>query len=280
MKTIRPGILRSLRFLNLLLLNFHSLSRRLQKIPFWSSRLANIRVPKIGLRSVVVVSVALGAWLIFVHPLPGTPWAPGMMAAAAAGQERDAKRDAWQRPGEVFDALGIGAGSAVADVGCGDGYFVYRLARRVGSDGVVYAEDVDEQALATVRRHAHKEKFANVRLVHGSSNDPQLPAGAMDAVLVVNAYHEFLEYDAMLKGMARALKAGGRLGIIDAAGDETRTRAEHQNKHTITEKLVMEDAARNGFKLRSRERGFTRPDGDRHEYFFLIFEPAGETSGK
>jgi len=204
------------------------------------------------------------------RPRAGAPPAP------RTRQDAGSKREAWQRPDEVFQALGIGPGSAVADVGCGDGYFVFRLARRVGGEGVVYAEDVNDEMLAKLRRQVNKEKFANVRFIHGSGSDPQLPAGALDVVVVVNAYHEFLEYDAMLKAIIGALKPGGRLGIVDAAGDESRTRSEHQSYHTITEKLVMEDAARNGLKLRSRERGFTRPDGSRHDFFFLIFERSVE----
>jgi|ERR1700693_1269354 len=202
----------------------------------------------------------------------GRPW-PFVAAAPRPAQDDDAKRDAWQRPGEVMDALGIAAGSAVADVGCGDGYFVLHLARRVGAEGAVYGEDLEQKPLDTVRRRTEKEKLSNVRLTQGTAVDPQLPENALDVVLVVNAYHEFIEYDAMLKGILRALKPGGRLGIIDAAGDERRTRAEHQSKHTITEKLVLEDAARNGFRFRSRERGFTRPEGSsRNNFFFLIFE--------
>ena len=84
----------------------------------------------------------------------------GAPAAPRARQDGGSKRDAWQRPDEVFQALGIGPGSAVADVGCGDGYFVSRLARRVGREGVVYAEDVDDEVLAKVRRKVDKEKFA------------------------------------------------------------------------------------------------------------------------
>jgi predicted methyltransferase len=202
----------------------------------------------------------------------GQPW-PVSGAARRLPQDEGAARDAWQRPEQVMDALGIVAGSAVADVGCGEGYFVLHLARRVGANGTVQAEDLEESSLEKVRQRAEKEKLANVRAVRGRADDPQLPEYALDAVLVVNAYHEFIEYDAMMKGILKALKPGGRLGIIDAAGDERRTRAEHQSKHTITEKLVMEDAARNGFRFRSKEKGFHRPGGgSRDNFFFLIFE--------
>ena len=209
---------------------------------------------------------------LFGSLLGARPW-PAAAPIPRATQDDGAARDAWQRPEQVMDALGIVPGSAVADVGCGDGYFVLHLARRVGAQGAVQAEDLDDEGLAKVRRLAEKEKFTNVHTILGRADDPQLPAGSLDAVLVVNAYHEFLQYDAMLQAILQSLKPGGRLGIIDAAGDESRTRAQHQDKHTITEKLVREDAARNGFAFRSKEKGFHRPEGSsRNDFFFLVFE--------
>lgn len=216
-----------------------------------------------------ILLIAIAGFFISVvaerSPLRAAP-------ALSRAQATDAQRDAWQRPEEVMDALGIAAGSAAADVGCGEGYFVMHLAHRVGATGAVYAEDVEDEPLGVVRGKAEKEKLANIHVVHGTPVDPQLPENSLDAILVVNAYHEFLEYDAMMKALLRALKPGGRLGIIDAAGDETRTRSEHQKKHTITEKIVLDDAARNGFRFRSRERGFRRPEESRRDFFFLIFE--------
>lgn len=65
--------------------------------------------------------------------------------------ERSRKRDEWQRPGEVFDALGVKAGHRIADIGCGFGYFTFRLAPRVGAEGKVYAVDIDKEAIVKVR---------------------------------------------------------------------------------------------------------------------------------
>src|SRR5437764_12643755 len=73
---------------------------------------------------------------------------PARLRAQNAGQERDA----WQRPDEVMDALGIKPGSAVADVGCGAGYFTFHLAERVGPQGKVYAGDITAERVAEVRK--------------------------------------------------------------------------------------------------------------------------------
>lgn len=197
----------------------------------------------------------------------------------AAQRNGDASRDAWQRPEEVMDVLGVGAGSAVADVGCGEGYFVLRMARRVGPEGTVFAVDVDKGVLRRLRRRVEDEKLANVQIVQGRRDDPRLPAarrGGLDAVLIVNAYHEMKDFDAMLRSLHAALKPGGRLAIIDAPGDSSHSRADHQREHTIAEQLVRDDAARNGFQFRSKERDFDRPNSERNHWFFLVFEKPAE----
>ena len=124
-------------------------------------------------------------------------------------------RDIWQRPDEIMDELGIAEASVVADVGAGSGWFTIRLARRVGPNGVVYAQDVQPEMLAAISRRVAAEGLLNVRPVLGTTTDPQLPPGTMDAVLLVDAYHEIVDRVTLLGHLARALKPGGRLGVID-----------------------------------------------------------------
>ncbi len=196
--------------------------------------------------------------------------------AARSFRQDEARRDRWQRPAEVLDALGITAGSRVADVGCGEGYFVLHLAQRVGPSGVVYAVDIDPEALATTRRKVERAGFTQVRLVLGREDDPRLRDGELDAVLIVNAYHEMRKHDAMLGGIFRALKPGGRLAIIDGAGEEHEDRNTLLRRHRISRKLVREDAERNGFRFREERPGFDRPGRNARYFFFLIFEKPAE----
>ena len=196
-------------------------------------------------------------------------WLAGRLIA----QDEWKERDAWQRPSEVMDALAIKPGSVVADVGAGGGYFTFRLAARVGPKGKVYAEDILKEEVTKIRTRAAKEGLAQIEAILGTRNDPRLPAESLDAVLVVNAYHEMREYDAMLQGMYRGLKPGGLLAIIDAPAKPGQPRENYFEKHRISEQLVREDAARNGFQFVHQEPGFNPPDSDRN-YFFLIFERA------
>jgi predicted methyltransferase len=124
-------------------------------------------------------------------------------------------RDRWQRPDRIMDALGIADASAVADVGAGSGWFTIRLARRVGPQGVVYAQDVQPEMLNAISRRVQREGLANVRPILGRGSDPRLPQGTLDAVLLVDAYHEIDERVTLLRNIAGALKPQGRIGVID-----------------------------------------------------------------
>lgn len=197
--------------------------------------------------------------------------AGGLLALGLCAQG-DAARDRWQRPQEVMDALGLGPGSRAADVGCGEGYFVLRLAERVGPEGTVFAVDIDEDALEKVRRRAERDGLTQVRIVHGAPDDPRLPEGELDAVLTVNAYHEMREYDAMLAAIFRALRPGGRLALIDAAGRADDSREELTRRHTMSAELARADAERHGFRFLGPQPGFERPRSRRREWFFLLFE--------
>jgi ubiquinone/menaquinone biosynthesis C-methylase UbiE len=124
-------------------------------------------------------------------------------------------RDRWQRPDRIMDELGIADASRVADVGAGSGWFTIRLARRVGPQGLVYAEDVQQEMLNAISRRVQREGLANVRPVLGRGSDPRLPPASLDAVLIVDAYHEIDDRVTLLANLAQALKPQGRVGVID-----------------------------------------------------------------
>ena len=88
-----------------------------------------------------------------------------------------------------MDALGIADGAVVADFGAGGGWFTTRLARRVGPNGIVYAQDIQPLMIEAITSRVQNEGLTNVRTIMGTPNDPRLPGG-LDAILVVDAYHE------------------------------------------------------------------------------------------
>ena len=196
---------------------------------------------------------------------------PALAQVEQKPEDKSKERDAWQRPVEVMDALGVKAGSVVADVGAGSGYFSFHLAARVGPTGKVYAEDIDPKRLNQINERVRKENLAQIEMVLGSADDPKLPAAALDAILVVDSFHEMAKYDAMLQGMYRALKTGGMLGIIDRKADSGQPRSYYLEHHRIPQELVLEDVKRNGFDFLREGQSFKGPS-EAQKYFFLIFE--------
>ena len=126
-------------------------------------------------------------------------------------------RSTWQRPEQIMDALNIADGSHVADIGAGSGWFTIRLSQRVGPKGIVYAQDVQPQMLEATRRRVQREGLRNVETRLAVGQSPNLPAGALDAILAVDTYPEVGVDDrvAFLKNLAAALKPAGRLGIVN-----------------------------------------------------------------
>jgi predicted methyltransferase len=124
-------------------------------------------------------------------------------------------RDQWQRPDQIMDALGIGEASVVADLGAGSGWFTVRLARRVGPNGLVYAQDVQPEMLAAISRRVQREGMRNVRPVLGRGSDPRLPARTLDAIVMVEVAHQIEDRVTLFRELRNALKPQGRLGVID-----------------------------------------------------------------
>jgi ubiquinone/menaquinone biosynthesis C-methylase UbiE len=173
-------------------------------------------------------------------------------------------RDVWQRPDQIMDALSIAEGSVVGELGAGSGWFTIRLAKRVGPNGKVYAEDIQPQMIEVINRRVPRENltYDNVETKLGTADDPKLPVGKLDAVLIVDAYHEMERPVALLRNAARALKPDGRLGIVEftmAGGGPGPPMDER-----VDPERVIREASEAGLKL------IARPNIPRYQYL-LVF---------
>jgi predicted methyltransferase len=164
-------------------------------------------------------------------------------------------RDAWQKPDQIMDALGIADGSTVADIGAGAGWFTIILARRVGPNGTVYAEDVQRQMLEAIRRRVSREGLLNVQGLLGTSTDPRLPERAIDAILVVDMYSEVDVDDRVtfLRNLARALKSNGRIGIVNYKPGQGGPGPSPTEGVRVESTAVEADARAAGLRVLSRE---------------------------
>lgn len=144
-------------------------------------------------------------------PAPDRPVAG--IVSSHSGKETD--RDAQSEAQQVMDFLQIAPSMTVADVGAGDGYCTVRMARRVGPTGRVIATDVVPEHLDRLRDRLTREGLDNVDLVLGKPDDPALPEGAVDVVLLVRMYHEIEQPYAFMWRLRDALKPGGAVAISE-----------------------------------------------------------------
>jgi ubiquinone/menaquinone biosynthesis C-methylase UbiE len=178
------------------------------------------------------------------------------------GELEGPDRDQWQSPDKIMDALGVGEGVVVADLGAGSGWFTIRLAGRVGPNGMVYAEDIQRQMIDSITRRVERLGLKNVKTVLGTASDPRLPA-PVDAVLIVDSYHEMEQPVALLKNVARSLKPDGRIGIVNFTKDGGGPGPAIEDR--VDPERVIADARAAGLTLQSRQ-AFLK------YHYMLVFE--------
>jgi ubiquinone/menaquinone biosynthesis C-methylase UbiE len=146
------------------------------------------------------------------------------------------EREEEERTDLLVETLDLKPGLAVADVGAGSGYFSWRMAKRVGSEGAVYAVEIQQEFLDLLMANMKKRRVDEiVKPVLGTVQDPKLPPSALDLVLLVDVYHEFDYPYEMTQAMARALKPGGRLVFVEYRGEDPSVPIKPLHKMTVAQ---------------------------------------------
>ena len=195
------------------------------------------------LPAILIALAALAAPAIAQHARLFPPENLGMLEGP--------DRDAYQQPDQIMDALQIAAGSVVADLGAGGGWFTVRLARRVGPNGKVDAEDIQSQMISVIERRVQREELPWVVTVLGTQVDTKIPPSTLDAALMVDAYAEFEQPVALLRNIGRSLKPHGTLGIVNYKKDGGGPGPPMEER--VDAEKVIADARAAGLELRKRE---------------------------
>jgi len=174
----------------------------------------------------------------------------------------------------VIETLQLRPGDTAADVGCGDGFYTIPLARFLGPSGKLYAEDISDAALIKLKEHLGKEGLKNVEVIKGAEDDPKLPADRLDAVLIVNSYHEMTAHEAMLRHVRDALKPGGTFVLMEGIWDsrEAQSRDEQIKHHQLAPQLAKAEVETAGFEIVELRDPFLvrAPDEDGKSRWWLI----------
>lgn len=129
------------------------------------------------------------------------------------------ERDQEERPDLVMEALALKPGDLVADIGCGTGYFSWRMAKAVAPKGIVYGEEIQQEMLDQLAVRMKERGVTNVVGVLGTIEDPKLPQ-PVDLVIMVDVYHEISQPAEMIAAICRQLKPGGRVVFVEYRGED------------------------------------------------------------
>lgn len=168
---------------------------------------------------------------------------PYRPVSAITGNEfsNEDQRDDLGEARVVMDLAQIGAGTTVADIGAGEGYYTIRLAERVGPKGRVLAQDIDAKVIQRLGQRVERERLDNVSIKLGDADDPKLPHRSFDRVFMVHMYHEVTEPYAFLWRLRPALKPGGQIVVVDVDRPT--------DQHGIPPALLFCEFAAVGFRL-------------------------------
>ena len=174
----------------------------------------------------------------------------GVMGHEGAPWLDRAEREREERPSVAITELRLERGMVVADFGAGSGYYTERLARAVGPTGKVLAVDLQPEMLELVGARATRLGLTNVELVRSTADDPRLPAGAVDLILMVDVYHELAAPQRVLRAMKAALSPRGRIAILEFRKEDRNVPIREEHKMSVAQAMQEFDAE--GFVLDRR----------------------------
>ncbi|MDX2269569.1 MAG: methyltransferase domain-containing protein [Bryobacter sp.] len=186
------------------------------------------------------------AWAQGKHPKSGRRIAPVMGVGGADWLERQ-ERESEENPSKAIDLMKFKPGMVVADVGAGVGYYAFRIAEKVGPTGKVYATDIQPEMLQLLRRRMREKGVANVETVLSTEHDARLPENCCDVILMVDVYHELSQPVDVLGGLRKALKADGRLILLEYRKEDPYVPIRPEHKMSIKEAKMEVEAE--GFRL-------------------------------
>lgn len=175
------------------------------------------------------------------------------------------QRDFWQNPDTLLALMKIEPAEHIAEIGAGEGYFSVKLAEQVGPDGKLIALDIDDNQLNVLRLIKRYSELEQLEIIKNQASQLDLEKASLDKVVMVNSYHELINYESILKQCLNALKPGGNIFIIDKCDgkldNDKAARKKLFKKKNIRLSMVAEDLKNAGFKVNLELDQYTKQNG-------------------
>jgi hypothetical protein len=122
---------------------------------------------------------------------------------------------------------------------------------------MVYAVDINPEAIQYIDARLKKEDLHNVKTVLGKPDNPLLPA-PVDAVLLLKTYHEIAQPIVLFRNLRHSLAKDAKVGVIDRNGNGT--------NHGVGPDVVIREMKDAGYKVIQQE-DYKKDGMD----YFLVF---------
>lgn len=161
---------------------------------------------------------------------------------------------------ELLRSLGVSEGKAMADLGCGPGFFTLPASELVGPTGKIYAVDVQQEMVDDLRTRLAQQGATNVAVRRSSELEPSIPQRSVDLALLAFVLHEIDQRSSFLLAAKRLLREGGRIAVIEWEKIETPVGPPLDMRVTADE--IIADAAAAGLALEEQR--------SLHEWHYLL----------
>jgi len=152
-------------------------------------------------------------------------------------------RDSWQEPEKVMDVIGVKPGMKIGEPGAGNGYFTFKLSKRVGKRGKIYANDIKSSVLEEIKTKCKERKIKNIKTILGETNNPLFPIATMDMVIMVYVIHDMENPIEFLKNLKPSMKPNAKLILLEQEPEKTGT------DHFFSKEKILDIVSHGGFKL-------------------------------
>jgi len=153
------------------------------------------------------------------------------------------KRDTWQQPKKVMDVIGVKEGMVIGIAGAGRGYFTFKMAPRVGSTGMIYANEINERKLNYIKKRCRREKIQNITAILGEVEDPLFPNRKMDMVFMCYVFHHLEKPVEFMINIKSSLKPKANVIILEQ--DPAKT----DDYHFLEKEVVIKKIKVAGYQI-------------------------------